>query len=101
MAIPSCAYLKLKIPGPTRVITVEAKTQRVLHCERDDIELASTAVVVAELRELSLWIPIAPLSLVMPPTSDVFKTDEDAKTIQIDARIPAKTVQIGTSLDPK
>jgi hypothetical protein len=54
MAIPSCAYLKLKIPGPTRVITVEAKTQRVLHCERDDIELASTVVAVAELRELSL-----------------------------------------------
>jgi hypothetical protein len=27
MAIPSYANLKLKIPGPTRVITMEAKTQ--------------------------------------------------------------------------
>jgi hypothetical protein len=27
MAIPSYAYLKLKIPRPTSVITVEAKTQ--------------------------------------------------------------------------
>jgi hypothetical protein len=27
MTIPSYAYLKLKIPGPTGIITVEAKTQ--------------------------------------------------------------------------
>jgi hypothetical protein len=33
MAIPSYDYLKLKIPGPTRIITVEAKTQRVLSYE--------------------------------------------------------------------
>jgi hypothetical protein len=30
MAIPSYAYLKLKIPGPTDVITMEAKTLWVL-----------------------------------------------------------------------
>jgi hypothetical protein len=28
MAIPIYAYLKLKIPRPTRVITMEAKAQR-------------------------------------------------------------------------
>jgi hypothetical protein len=33
--------------------------------------------------------------------SSVFKTDEDAKAVQIDARNPAKTVQIGASFDPK
>jgi hypothetical protein len=33
MAIPSYAYLKLKIHGPAGVITVEVKTQRVLDCE--------------------------------------------------------------------
>jgi hypothetical protein len=33
MAIPSYGYLKLKIPGPAGVITVEAKTQRALDCE--------------------------------------------------------------------
>jgi hypothetical protein len=52
MAIPSYAYLKLKIPGPTDVITVEAKTQRVFDYEQNNIELAAAAVVVAELREL-------------------------------------------------
>jgi hypothetical protein len=33
MAIPSYANLKLKIPGPTGVITVEARTRRALDCE--------------------------------------------------------------------
>jgi hypothetical protein len=33
MAISSYAYLKLKISGPTDVITVEAKTQQALDCE--------------------------------------------------------------------
>jgi hypothetical protein len=33
MTIPNYNYLKLKIPRPTRVITVEAKTQRAMDCE--------------------------------------------------------------------
>jgi hypothetical protein len=47
-------YLKLKIPRPIGVSTVEAKTQRALDCEQDIIELAAAVVSVAELRELSL-----------------------------------------------
>jgi hypothetical protein len=80
MAIPSYAYLKLKIPGPAGVITVVAKTQRVLDYEQDNIELVATA----KLRELSLQAPIEPLILAMPPTSGAFKMDEDAKAVQID-----------------
>jgi hypothetical protein len=37
MAIPSYTYLKLKIPGPTRVNTVEAKTHWALVCEQNSI----------------------------------------------------------------
>jgi hypothetical protein len=33
MAIPNYAYLKLKIPGPTGFITMEAKTRWALDCE--------------------------------------------------------------------
>jgi hypothetical protein len=35
MAIPCYAHLKLKIPGPIRIITVEAKAQQMLNCEQD------------------------------------------------------------------
>jgi hypothetical protein len=49
MAIPSYAYLKLKIPGSTGIITVEAKAKRELDCEQDNIELVAGMVATAEL----------------------------------------------------
>jgi hypothetical protein len=54
MAITSYAYLKHKISGPTGIITMEAKAQRALDCEQDNIELAAVAVAAAELKELCL-----------------------------------------------
>jgi hypothetical protein len=33
MVIPSYAYLKVKIPRPTGIITMEAGTQQALDCE--------------------------------------------------------------------
>jgi hypothetical protein len=48
MAILFYAYLKLKIPGPARVITVEAKAQQTLNYEHDNIELATAMVITSE-----------------------------------------------------
>jgi hypothetical protein len=62
MAIPSYGYLKLKITRPSGVITVEARAQQALDCEQSNIELPAVAVAVAELRELSLWLLVMPLS---------------------------------------
>jgi hypothetical protein len=67
MVTPSYAYLKLKIPRPTRVITMEAKTQWVLDCEQNNIELLTAVVAMIELREMSLWEPPASTDLAMPP----------------------------------
>jgi hypothetical protein len=92
MAIPSYAYIKLKIPGPARVIIVEAKTQRALNYLQDIIELAAAVVTTAKLRELSS---------AMPLMLGGFKTDKDAKVVQIDAGNPDKTVQTRASLNPK
>jgi hypothetical protein len=50
MAVRSYAYLKLKILGPTAIITMEAREQRELNCKQDSIE----SVAVDELRELNL-----------------------------------------------
>jgi hypothetical protein len=95
------AYLNLKIPGPTGIITVEAKAQHVLNCEQHSIELATAAVVTAESRQLSLQAPSASPSPVMPPSSNTFKAAEDSKTMKIDAKDPAKTIQIRVGLNPK
>jgi hypothetical protein len=101
MAIPSYTYLKLKIPGPTGVITVEARARQVLDCEQSSIEPAAATIAAVELRELSLWMPMAPLNPGMPPTSGIFKADEDAKAVPVNAKNQAKTTQIGASLDSK
>jgi hypothetical protein len=85
MAIPSYAYHELKIPGPTGIITLEAKMQQALDCEQDSNVPAATAVTVAELMELSLRLPTTPLSPVMPPTFGISKMDGNAKAMQIDA----------------
>jgi hypothetical protein len=101
MAIPSYAYLKIKIPGPIGVFTMEAKTQRVLDCEQNNIELATATVIVVELRELSLQESPASTGPAMPPSSGAFKAAEDGMVMQIDAKDPTKTVQIGDGLIPK
>jgi hypothetical protein len=101
MATPSYAYLKLKIPGPADVFTIEAKAHWALDCEQDSIELAASVVAMAKLRELNLRVPTTPLDPALPSMSSIFKTDEDTKAAHICTRDPAKTVQIGVSLDCK
>jgi hypothetical protein len=92
MATPSYAYLKLKILGPAGVITMKATARQLLDFEQSSIELATAAVAMAVLRELSLRLPTTPLNPGMPPTSGIFKADEDTKAVPIDAEILAKTV---------
>jgi hypothetical protein len=90
MVIPSYAYLKLKIPKPAEVITVEARMQGALDCEQDSIELATMVVTVAKLRELSLQVPMVLLDPAMPSTSSIFKKDKDTKAVHICTRDPIK-----------
>jgi hypothetical protein len=44
---------------------------------------------------------MALLSPAMPSMASIFNTDEDAKARHICPRDPAKTMEIGVSLDPK
>jgi hypothetical protein len=100
MVIPSYAYLKLKIPGPIGIITMEAKTHRALDCEQNSLELATTVVATAELREPSLQLLTMPFSSVMPPTSGTFKTDKDDKATQIDAGTQPKPCRLTPAWTP-
>ena len=47
MAIPNYTYLKLKIPGPHRVITIGTSFQRAYECEVEYYEHA-TAIVASK-----------------------------------------------------
>jgi hypothetical protein len=66
MAIPSYVYLKLKISGPTDIITVEAKAQRALECEQDSIELATIMVAAAKRKEMCLNMQPSLVDLARP-----------------------------------
>lgn len=100
MAIPSYAYLKLKLPGPAGIITVGTKAQQALTCEQDSIELAAAAVAAVELEQIRRDAPLVPAGEAEPSTSGTFKSAEDTKVVQIDPEDPAKTVRIGTGLSP-
>ena len=44
MAVPNCTYLKLKMPGPKGVITVEGNFEQDYYCEHDCIVQAVTLI---------------------------------------------------------
>ena len=100
MAVPSYAYLKLKLPGPAGVITVEARARQALACEQSSIEMAAAAVAVSELKELCEEPARTPARPDAPATSGTFKSAEDTKAIRLDEADPAKTVRVGTGLSP-
>jgi hypothetical protein len=90
MDIPSYTYLKLKILGHARVITVEARTHQALDYEQSSVELATAMVTMVEQRELSLRLPMMLLNPEKPLTFRAFKADKDAKAVQIKVRSLAK-----------
>ena len=101
MAIPNYAYLKMKMPGPQGVITVQAKAPQALACEQEGIRLASVAVAAAEMKDLRRAIQPDPAESAKTSGSGTFKSAEDTKAIPIDPEDPAKVVRIGATLDLK
>jgi hypothetical protein len=53
MAIPSYTYLKVKMPGPKGVITIEGSFEQAYYCEQDYV--AQAAALVAPLRSRRPW----------------------------------------------
>jgi hypothetical protein len=98
MAISSYTYLKLKIPRLAGIITVEAKTQRALDCEQDNIELALATVVAAKLKELCPNTQPSSTDSAIPSPSDTFQAAGDAKAVWFDVEDPAKMVGAGLDL---
>jgi hypothetical protein len=101
IAIPSYAYLKLKISGPADIIIVEAKAQWALDYEQSSIELSATAVTIVEIKELCLRASLTSVGLAILSTHGSFKAIKDVKVMQIDVEDPTKTVQIWAVLSPK
>jgi hypothetical protein len=100
MAVPNYTYLKLKMPGLNRVITVGSTYRHLYECDVECVEyaeaLAESEALIADLECLSKEVPDAKRH------ADNFEPAEAVKSVPLDPSNDAcKQVRIGSELDPK
>jgi hypothetical protein len=100
MAVPNYTYLKLKMSGPNRVITVGSTYRHAYECDVECVEyaeaLAESEALIADLECLSREVPDAKRH------AGNFEPAEAVKSIPLDPSNDAsKQVWIGSELDPK
>ncbi|XP_066351563.1 uncharacterized protein [Miscanthus floridulus] len=100
MAIPNNTYLKMKMPGPCRVITIGTSFQRTYECEVECYEHAAAIVASKELVVIRKEVT----EEVHDPKrlAKSFELVEGAKEVFIDpGSSKGKAVRIGTMLSSK
>jgi len=100
MAIPNYTYLKLKMPGPNGVISVESTYEHAYDCDVECIEYAE-ALVEAE----TLIVDLDQLGSQLPEPKRRARTFEPAEAIKLVPVDPAcpddRALRISTTLDIK
>jgi hypothetical protein len=100
MAVPNYTYLKLKMPGPNRVITVGPTYRHACECNVECVEyaeaLAESEALIADLECLSKEAPD------VKRHAGNFEPAETVKSVPLDpSNNASKQIQIGSELDPK
>jgi hypothetical protein len=91
MAVPNYTYLKLKMSGPNRVITVGPTYRHAYECDVECVE-----ALIVDLESLSKEAPDAKRH------AGNFKPAETVKSVPLDPSNDAsKQIWIGSELDPK
>ena len=97
MSVPNYTYLKLKMSGPHRVITIDTPFQRAYECEVECCGHATAIVASGELAALKEEVTIE-----MPDAKEStgsFESAEGSKEVLIDpSSSEGKMVRIGTML---
>ena len=113
MAVPNYTYLKLKLPGPKGVITVDSTFEHAFNCDNDAVQCADAAVRSNELQhKMTAWtrtdddpelkkVHAASSSSTeqLEKVSGAFEPDKDAKEVAVDEE--GRTLRVGTELTPK
>jgi hypothetical protein len=102
MAVPHYAYLKLKMPGPRGVITVNGSFIRSDRCDREFHKISETFGATAELAEIAMvtdksLFPLASRSDLKDITRD-FSVAGDTRTHQVHPTDASKTVRVSATL---
>jgi hypothetical protein len=100
MAVPNYTYLKLKMSGPNKVITVGSMYRHAYECVMECVEyaeaLAESEALIADLECLSKEVPDAKRH------ASNFELAEAVNSVPLDPSNDAyKQVWIGSELDPK
>jgi hypothetical protein len=100
MVVPNYTYLKLKMSGHNRVITIGSMYRHAYECDVECVEyaeaLAESEALIADLECLSKEVPDAKRH------AGNFQPAEAVKSVPLDPSNNAyKQVWIGSKLDPK
>jgi hypothetical protein len=100
MAIPNYTYLKLKMPGPNGVITVDASFQHAYEC---DIECCEYTEAVIESEALAADLEMLTKGVSSPEWSaSIFEAIKGIKVVPLDpSGSDSRVVRISATLDPK
>ena len=100
MAVPNYTYLKLKMLGPCRVITIGTSFQRAYECEVECCGHATAIVASGELAALKE--EVAEEAPNAKKSTGSFESAKVSKEVLIDpSNSKGKTVRIGTMLSSK
>ena len=97
---PNYTYLKLKMPGPNGVITVDPTYKHAFECDVECVEyaeaLAESEALIADLESLSKEVPDVKCH------ADNFEPAETVNAVPLDLSVDtSKQIRIGSGLDPK
>jgi hypothetical protein len=100
MAVPNYTYLKLKMPGPSGVITVGSAYKHAYECDVAYTEYAEalfeSAALAADLERLSKEIPDPKCH------AGSFELAEEVKLVPLSPNDPdGKALKVSAALDPK
>jgi hypothetical protein len=100
MVVPNYTYLKLKIPGPTSIITMDTTTQHAYECEVESCDLAEGATTSQELSEM-----LQDVDKQAPDAkqvSNTFKSVDNTKEVTLDLeRADGRMICIGAKFSLK
>ena len=100
LQVPNYTYLKLKMPGPNGVITVESTYEHAYDCDVECIEYAEAIVEVE-----TLIVNLNQLGSELPDSKHFAGTFEPAETVKLIPVDPncsnGRTLRVSATLDNK
>ena len=101
MAVPNYTYLKLKLPGPNRVVTVSGSFEQAYVSSREYYDLATTAANSIEVGQLRAATAECRPDPGRPSQAPAFVSTNETKMVVVDDADPTKTVRISSQLPAK